>query len=80
MKSFTKIATEVNLDFGYFQEIPLDEYFKKTVYEFRLKYRLKALDLIQLSSAKISNAQIILVSDNYLHKIAAKELTNVHFI
>jgi len=34
------------------------------------------LDLIQISSAKISQAKIFLTSDKLLHKIASKELKN----
>ncbi len=75
-----KIKSEIDLDYGYFHEILMDENLKSIAYELRLKYRIKFLDLIQLSSAKVSKAQVILTSDKYLYKIESKELKNIQLI
>lgn len=75
-----KAKNEIDLDYGYFHEILMDENLRNIAYELRLKYRVKSLDLIQLSSAKISKAEIILTSDKYLYKVASKEFKNVQLI
>lgn len=79
-KIFKKIKKEVDIDFGFFYEIPLDENLKSIACQLRLKHSIKSLDLIQLSSAKVANAQLILTSDKLLYKIASKELKNVQLI
>ncbi len=75
-----KLKKEIDLDFGYFHEVSMDDNLKNIAYGLRQKHMVKSLDLIQLSAAKISNAQIIITSDKHLYKIASKELKNVQLV
>lgn len=81
-ESFLKLKQEIDLDFSYFYKIPFNEELEQTACQLRHKYALRALDLIQLSSAKISQAKIFLTSDKFLHKMADQELkhSQVEFI
>ena len=44
------------------------------------KYQMKVLDGIQLASAILAGADVFIVSDKNLHKIAGKELSRVEFV
>jgi predicted nucleic acid-binding protein len=75
-EDFLRIKEEIDLDFGYFYKIPLNEDLERIAFDLCQKYQLRSLDLIQISSAKISQAKIFLTSDKLLHKIASQELRN----
>ncbi|HBR15645.1 MAG TPA: hypothetical protein DD723_08955 [Candidatus Omnitrophica bacterium] len=77
---FLKIKEEIDLDFSYFLKIRLDETMERIAIDLRQKYTLKSLDLIQLASAKTSQATIFLTSDIHLFKIFSKELNNPVFV
>ena len=68
-----RFKEEVDLDFGYYLKIPLNEDLERAAFDLRQKHPLKSLDLIQLSSAKIAHAKIFITSDKFLHKIACQE-------
>jgi len=77
---FKKLKKEIDLDFRCFHTISIDENLKNIACELRLKYTLKSLNLIQISSAKISESGITLTSDKHFYKVACQELKNVQLI
>lgn len=76
-EDFLKFKNELDLDFSYFHKIPFNDDLERTAFDLRQECRLKTLDLIQISSAKMSHAKIFLTSDKLLHKIASQVLKNV---
>ena len=75
-KEFHKIFKEIDIDFGYFHKVSLNEELHRAAFDIRKRYRLKSLDLIQMASARISQSKIFLTSDKVLYKIGLKELKN----
>jgi predicted nucleic acid-binding protein len=75
-----KIFENIHIDFGYFQEIPLDNELKNVAFRLSEKYPLKSLDLIQLSSAVLAGQAVFITSDEQLRKIARQEVKEIEFI
>lgn len=75
-EDFLKFKNEFDLDFSYFHKIPFSEDLEKTAFDLRQEYKLKTLDLIQISAARMSHPKIFLTSDKFLHKIARQVLKN----
>ena len=75
-RDLLRFKEECDLDFSYYLKIPFNEELERAAYDLRQKYRLKSLDLIQLSSAKIAQAKIFITSDKFLYKIACREFKN----
>jgi predicted nucleic acid-binding protein len=76
-KDMRHFKEAVDIDFSYFFKISLNDALEQAAFKIRQKHTLKSLDLIQLSSALVSQFKLFLTSDQTLYKIAKKVLKGV---
>lgn len=73
-KELTHVTDQINADFRHFTEVSIDTHFNSKAIDAMKKYSLKALDLIHLISARVSNSKLFLTSDKQLYKVAKSYL------
>ena len=76
----SSVITEAKKDHYYFVKIIWNENLERKAVEFIEKYRLKTLDSIQLASAYLSKADVLITSDKRLFQKAKEEFKNAVLI
>lgn len=77
---FAKVKEQIDRDYAYFHTIAYTREFEQATVDVRLKYELKSLDLIQLTSAGLSHPQVFITSDKQLYKKAKLFLKKIEII
>lgn len=77
---FKNVMQTVNRHFGSFSVVLWDDALEEVIVKNVLKYGLRSLDIIQLSSAHISQAKVFISSDKQLVKIAGESIDQTIFV
>jgi len=73
IESYQHIIREFHSDMNYFETIPFDLSIETIAIDLIQRLGMKSLDSIQLASAKISNCEMMVVSDRQLFARAESE-------